>query len=66
MYKIATLCNVNVGLLDQNTVVGKMEYFPFPENGTWRIPLIKELLSIESQQCILPYFLYKGNQCYVD
>ena len=59
MYKIASLCNVNVSLLNQNMVAGKMEYFPLPENESWRIPLIKELLSIKSQQCISPYFYTK-------
>ena len=35
LHKIASLCNIKLGLLDQNTIVYKMEYFPFPENGTW-------------------------------
>ena len=54
--KIARQCDSNVDDLDSFTVKSKMEYFPLPENESWRIPLIHELLSLKSQTFNFPGF----------
>ena len=36
-----------------------MKYFPLPENESWRVPLIKELLAVKAQNLTLEGFTSK-------
>ena len=56
LFKIAKLCNVKVEELDSYVVKNKMKYFTLPEQESWRVPLICELMSVNSQQFIVPGF----------
>ena len=54
--KISTQCNSNVEKIDNFAVKKNMKYFPLPENESWRIPLLCELLSLKAQTSNLPGF----------
>ena len=59
LFKIAKLCNVKIDDLDNNVVKNKMKYFTLPEQESWRVPLICELMSVNAQQFIVPGFSRK-------
>ena len=56
--KIASLCELKVENLNYGQVKTNMKYFPLPENESWRIPLIHELMALKAQTHILPGFSY--------
>ena len=56
LFKIAKLCNVKIEELDSNIVKNKMKYFRMPDNEQWRVPLIRDLLSVNSHDFDLPGF----------
>ena len=56
--KIASLCELKVENLNYGHVKTNMKYFPLPENESWRIPLIHELMALKAQTHILPGFSY--------
>ena len=56
LYKIAKICKVKIDELNSNVVKQKMEYFKLPDKESWRVPLIKELMSVNNQQLVVPGF----------
>ena len=59
LYKIAKECNLETNELNSSIVKTKMKYFPLPENESWRVPLIKELLAVKAQGLTLQGFTNK-------
>ena len=59
LYNISRTCNIDVPSLTPQLVKTTMSYFPAPENQLWRLPLVKELLALRSDQFELTGFNYE-------
>ena len=54
--KIANECNIDINLLSANVVKKTMSYFICPENEIWRIPLLRNLIDVKTNQFVLDEF----------
>ena len=54
--KIASECGVNKDELNPCHVKDSMSYFSCPNEEQWRIPLVKNLMSIRSSEMLLENF----------
>ena len=59
LYKISNTCGVNITEITPYIVEQNLIYFPVPEQETWRIPAINELLSIKAKTRTLEGFTPK-------
>ena len=53
---IANDCNIDVFNLDKYTVKENLKFYPVPEEHSWKIPVVKELLDIRSRNYVLDNF----------